>query len=49
MVIVYIQNIRFKKNDSYCASYCLYIVQLAKVLGIDFESAVLILYYQRFS
>ena len=46
MGIVYNQNIRFKKNDSYCASYCLYIIFLTKVLGIDFKSAVLNLYYQ---
>ena len=38
-----------QKNDSYCASYCLYIIYLTKVLGIDFKSAVLSLYYQRFS
>ena len=37
-----------QKNDSYCASYCLYIIYLTKVLGIDFKSAVLNLYYQRF-
>ena len=37
------------KRDSYCASYCLYIIFLTKVLGIDFKSAVLNLYYQRFS
>ena len=37
------------KRDSYCASYCLYIIYLIKVLGNDFKSAVLILYYQRFS
>ena len=49
MDIVYIQNIRFKKNDSYCASYCLYKIYLTKVLDIDFKSAVLNLYYQRFS
>ena len=48
MGIVYIQNIRLK-NDSFCASYCLYIIYLTKVLGIDFKSAVLNLYYQRFS
>ena len=35
------------KNDSFCASYCLYILHLTKVLGIDFKSAVLNLYYQR--
>ena len=49
MAIVYILNIKSKKNDSYCASYCLYIIYLTKVLGIDFKSAVLNLYYQRFS
>ena len=38
---------QIQKNDSYCASYCLYIVYLTKVLGIDFKSAVLNLYYQR--
>ena len=34
------------KQDSYCASYCLYIIYLTKVLGFDFKSAVLNLYYQ---
>ena len=40
---------QIQKNDSYCASYCLYIVYLTKAVGIDFKSAVLNLYYQRFS
>ena len=40
---------RIQKNDSFCASYCLYIIYLIKVLGIDFKSAVLNLFYQRFS
>ena len=40
---------QIQKNDSFCASYCLYIIYLTKVLGIDFKSAVLNLYYQRFS
>ena len=40
---------QIQKNDSYCASYCLYIIYLTKVLGIDFKSVVLNLYYQRFS
>ena len=40
---------QIQKSDSYCASYCLYIFYLTKVLGIDFKSAVLNLYYQRFS
>ena len=39
---------QIQKNDSYCASYCLYIIYLTKVLGIDLKSAVLNLYYQRF-
>ena len=39
---------QLQKNDSYFASYCLYIIYLTKVLGIDFKSAVLIVYYQRF-
>ena len=39
---------QIQKNDSLCASYCLYIIYLTKVLGIDFESVVLNLYYQRF-
>ena len=34
------------KRDSYCASYCLYIIYLTNVLGIDFKIAVLNLYYQ---
>ena len=40
---------QIQKNDSFCASYCLYIIYLTKVMGIDFISAVLNLYYQRFS
>ena len=40
---------QIKKNDSYCASYCSYIIYLTKVLGFDFKSSVLNLYYQRFS
>ena len=35
---------QIQKDDSYCASYCLYIIYLTKVLGIDFKSAVLNLY-----
>ena len=37
---------QIQRNDSFCASYCLYIVYLTKVKGIDFKSAVLSLYYQ---
>ena len=40
---------QIQKNDSYCSSYCLYIIYLTKVIGIDFKSAVLNLYYQRLS
>ena len=40
---------QIQKNDSFCGSDCLYIIYLTKVLGIDFKSAVLNLYYQRFS
>ena len=40
---------QIQKNDSFCASYCLYIIYWTNVLGIDFKSAVLNLYYQRFS
>ena len=40
---------QIQKTDSFCASYCLYIIYLTKVLGNDFKSAVLNLYYQRFS
>ena len=34
------------QRDSYCASYCLYIIHLTKVLGIEFKSAVLNFCYQ---
>ena len=34
------------KRDFYCASYCLYIKYLTKVIAVDFRSAVLNLYYQ---
>ena len=37
---------QIQKNDSYCSSYCLYIIYLTKVLDIDFKPAVLNLYYQ---
>ena len=37
---------QIQKNDSFCASYSLYIIYLTKVLEIDFKSAVLNLYYQ---
>ena len=37
-----------QKNDSFCASYCLYLIYLTKVLGIDSKSVVLNLFYQRF-
>ena len=40
---------QIQKNDSFCASYCLYINYLTKVLGVDFTFAVLNLYYQSFS
>ena len=40
---------QIQKNDSFCASYCLYIIYLTKIVGIDFKSALLNLYYQRFS
>ena len=40
---------QIQKNDSYCASYCLYIIYLTQIVGIDFKSAVLNLYYQRLS
>ena len=39
---------QIQKNDSFCASYCLYIIYLTKIVGIDFKSAVLNLYHQRF-
>ena len=42
---LYSEN-QIQKNDSFCASYCLYILYLTKVLGIDFKSAVLNLHYQ---
>ena len=34
------------KKDSYCASYCLFKIYLTEVIGIDFQSAVLNLYYE---
>ena len=40
---------QIQKEDSFCGSYCLYIIYLTKVLGIDFKSAVLNLYHQKFS
>ena len=37
---------QIQKNDSFCASCCLYIIYLTKNVGIDFKCAVFILYYQ---
>ena len=37
---------QIQKNDSFCASYCLYILHLTKVVGMNFKSAVLNMYYQ---
>ena len=45
---LYSEN-QIPKNDSFCASYCLYIIYLTKSVGIDFKCAVLKLYYQNFS
>ena len=39
----------YQIQKNFCVSYCLYIIYLTEVLGIDFKSAVLNLYYQRFS
>ena len=38
-----------KKRDYYCSICCLYILYLTKIVGLDFKSAVLNSYYQRFS
>ena len=50
MDIVYVLNTKkpglTSKRDNYGASYCLYILYLAKVLEIGFKSAVLNFYYQ---
>ena len=40
---------QIRKSDSFCASYCLYVIYLRKIVGIVFKSAVLNLYYQKFS
>ena len=40
---------QIQKNDSFCASYCSYIIYHTKVVGLDFKSTVLNLYYQGFS
>ena len=45
---IYSQN-QLQKIDNFCASFCLYIIYSTKVLEIDFKSAVLNLFYQRFS
>ena len=34
------------RQGSYCATYCLYIIYLTNVLGIDFKPVVFNLYYQ---
>ena len=39
---------QIQKNDSFYGSYGLYVNYFTKVVGIDFISAVLNLYYQRF-
>ena len=37
---------QIQKHDSFCASYCLYLIYLTKIIGIDFRHVVLNLYYQ---
>ena len=37
---LYVEH-QIQKNDSFCANFCLYIIYLTKVVGIDFKSAVL--------
>ena len=37
------------KRGPYCASYCLYIIYVTKVIDIELKSAVFNLYYQRIS
>ena len=32
---------QIQKNDSFCASSCLYIIYLTKIVGIDFKPAIL--------
>ena len=34
------------KRDSHCARYCCFIIYLTKVIGVDYKSSVLDLYYQ---
>ena len=48
MDIVDIQNINYKKMIVFLQVF-FYIIDLTKVKGIDFESAVLNLYYRSFS
>ena len=43
-----IESLRHKR-DAYCAACCLNIIYLKKVLGMDFKSAVLNLYYEPIS
>ena len=50
MDIVYILNIKYKVwqvNEFLIVKVIVYKVQLTKVTGIDFKSAVLNLYYQK--
>ena len=42
---LYSEN-QIQKNDSFCASHCLYRIYWTKVLGIKFKSVVFSLYYQ---
>ena len=39
-------EIEFQKKDRLWAGYCLYIIYLMKIKGIDFGHAILALYYQ---
>ena len=35
--------------DCFCTAFCLYIIYLRKIIGIDFKSAILKMYYQAVS
>ena len=43
LIEIYIQNIKYKKNISYCATHCLYVFYIKQIMG--FRNAVINLHY----
>ena len=46
---VFFSEYKIQGLDSHCAAFCLDIIYLIKIIGVDFKTAVSIVYYQNLS